>query len=104
MSGASASAVIAYVAANVRRARLRRGLTQEELAEAAGVDLTYLQRIERGTANPSVRVLVSIANALDVPPSRLFRKARMPQRRRGRPPGRQRRSTATRKGSRPASA
>jgi len=85
MFSAFAKTVIEYIAANVRRLRVRRGFTQEGLAEAADIDLTYLQRIERGTANPSVRMLVAISNVLEVPPSRLFRKATMPPRRPGRP-------------------
>jgi transcriptional regulator with XRE-family HTH domain len=77
--------VRSYIAANVRRLRARAGLTQEQLAEAASVDLTYLQRIERGTANPSARVLVEVASALAVPPARLFAKAAPAVRRSGRP-------------------
>jgi transcriptional regulator with XRE-family HTH domain len=35
------------IAANVRRVRNRLGMTQETLAERAGQDLSYLQRVER---------------------------------------------------------
>jgi transcriptional regulator with XRE-family HTH domain len=76
------------IAANVRQARKRRGLTQEALAERAAQDLSYLQRIERGSTNLSVRVLLALAMALDVPPSWLVRKARLPPAKRGRPPKR----------------
>jgi len=74
------------IAANVRRVRERRGLTQEALAERAGQDLSYLQRVERGATNLSMRVLLALAMALDVPPSLLLRKARLPPAKRGRPP------------------
>jgi len=73
------------IAANVRQARRRRGLTQEALAERAGQDLSYLQRVERGTTNLSARVLLALAMALDVPPSLLVRKARLAPVKRGRP-------------------
>jgi transcriptional regulator with XRE-family HTH domain len=73
------------IAANVRRCRLRQGLTQETVAEYAEIDLTYLQRIERGRANITVSVLLGIADALDVEPDRLFRPARLEPARRGRP-------------------
>lgn len=78
---------IAYIAANVRRLRLRHGFTQDSLAEAASVDLTYLQRVERGTANPSARVLVALAEALGVSIGHLFRQARIQERPAGRPKG-----------------
>ena len=73
------------IAANVRRGRNQRGLTQEALAERAGQDLSYLQRIERGSTNLSARVLLALAVALDVPPSFLVRKARLAPAKRGRP-------------------
>jgi transcriptional regulator with XRE-family HTH domain len=76
------------IAANVRRARLRRGLTQETLAERAGQDLSYLQRVERGATNLSVGVLLALARALGVPPAALVRKARLAPVTRGRPPKR----------------
>jgi transcriptional regulator with XRE-family HTH domain len=74
------------IAANVRRVRNRLGMTQETLAERAGQDLSYLQRVERGTTNLSAKVLLALAIALDVPPSLLVRKARLGPAKRGRPP------------------
>lgn len=61
-------------------------MTQETLAERAGQDLSYLQRVERGTTNLSAKVLLALAIALDVPPSLLVRKARLGPAKRGRPP------------------
>lgn len=60
------------VAANVRRLRKARGLTQEQLAHDAGIDLTYLGGIERGRRNPSLAVLVRLSDALGVRPASLF--------------------------------
>lgn len=60
------------VGSNVRRLRERRGLTQEQLAFDAEIDLTYLGGIERGRRNPSLIVLVRIANALKINPAVLL--------------------------------
>ena len=62
----------AIVAANVRRLRVERKLTQEQLAHDAEIDLTYLGGIERGRRNPSVEVLGRIALALGCYPSELL--------------------------------
>lgn len=50
----------------VRALRRERGLTQRRLAEQAGVDFTYLSKIEndRLEHTPSVRTLLQIARAL----------------------------------------
>lgn len=81
------------IAANVRRVRQKRGLTQEVLAERAGQDLSYLQRVERGATNLSVGVLLALATALGVPPAALVRKARPVPVKRGRPPKRSKASS-----------
>jgi transcriptional regulator with XRE-family HTH domain len=60
------------VGSNVRRLRIERKLTQEQLAHDAGIDLTYVGGIERGRRNPSVKVLGQIAEALGVNPRELF--------------------------------
>ena len=60
------------VGKNVRKLRRQRGLTQEELAFEAEIDLTYVGGIERGKRNPSLLVLARIADALSVPLSKLI--------------------------------
>jgi len=60
------------VGANVRRLRRDRGLTQEQLALDAAIDLTYLGGIERGRRNPSVKVLGRLADVLRVHPRDLL--------------------------------
>lgn len=62
----------AIVGGNIRMLRKRKGLSQEELALDAGIDLTYLGGIERGRRNPSLLVLVRIAEQLGVHPSKLL--------------------------------
>jgi len=56
------------VGGNVRRLRQAAGLTQEQLAFAAEIDLTYVGGIERGRRNPSLLVMVRIADALSTDP------------------------------------
>ena len=54
------------VGKNVRRIRQERGMTQENLAFEAEIDLTYVGGIERGRRNPSLLVMSRIADALSV--------------------------------------
>jgi transcriptional regulator with XRE-family HTH domain len=54
------------LAANLRDARAKTGLSQEALALAAEVDRTYVSQIERGVGNPSIGVLVRLAQRLQI--------------------------------------
>jgi transcriptional regulator with XRE-family HTH domain len=51
------------------------GLSQEGLADLAGMHRTYVSEIERGLRNPSYRNLVKLAAALSVPLSELVARA-----------------------------
>jgi transcriptional regulator with XRE-family HTH domain len=57
---------------NVRRLRQQRKLTQEKLAFAAEIDLTYMGGIERGKRNPSLVVMARLAEASSVPLHKLL--------------------------------
>jgi len=59
-------------AANVRRLRKERGLTQERLAELADLHMTDIARIETQGRDPGVKVLAKIAHGLSVPASKLL--------------------------------
>ena len=48
----------------IKESRLNAGLTQESLALAAGVDRTYVSQLERGVANPSMKILYRISKIL----------------------------------------
>src|SRR5262245_41513304 len=50
----------------VRTGRAKRGMTRRQLAQESGTSERYLAQIESGQGNPSVIVLKSIAQALDV--------------------------------------
>lgn len=64
--------IVLIVARNVRAARERVGLSQEDLAYKAAVDRSYLWGIERGTRNPSVLVVAKLAEALGVKAAELL--------------------------------
>lgn len=61
------------VADNVRRLRLERGLSQEELSMRAGIDRTHLARFESQAINVSLNVLIAVAASLKIKPARLFK-------------------------------
>lgn len=54
----------ALVAWNLRRLRVARGRSQEDLALEAEIDRAYMSRLERGIVNPTIGVLEQIAVAL----------------------------------------
>ncbi|MCR4522662.1 MULTISPECIES: helix-turn-helix domain-containing protein [Bosea] len=61
------------LAANLRRLRHERRLTQEELAERAAISSRYVGAVERADVSVSVTILGRIADALSVEPSELLR-------------------------------
>jgi transcriptional regulator with XRE-family HTH domain len=63
----------ALVARNIRRLRVARGLSQEMLAVNAGIDRTYVSRLERGLENPTVAVFEKLARAFSSNIEELFR-------------------------------
>lgn len=51
---------------NVRLARVERGLSQEDVAQASGLHRTHMSLIERGESNLTVLNLARLANGLGV--------------------------------------
>lgn len=54
------------IARRIRSARARAGFTRKQLASASGASERYLAHLEAGTGNPSVEMLMTIADALGV--------------------------------------
>jgi transcriptional regulator with XRE-family HTH domain len=63
--------ILAALGLNVRRQREAKQLTQEKLAERAGLDPTYISGIERGLRNPGIKNVARIAKALEIKTSAL---------------------------------
>ena len=55
------------LAANLRRLRSEKGLSQEQFAFDAGIHRTYVSDLERGTRNPTIEVIDKLARCLNVP-------------------------------------
>jgi transcriptional regulator with XRE-family HTH domain len=89
----SLSACLRYVAGNTKRLRLKRGWTQEALAEEAGLEARYVQEIERAKTNMTLAVLLDLATALGVHPRVLLNEAELKPAK----PGRPRKGRATRR-------
>lgn len=62
------------IAANVRKRRLRMGLSQEGFADLCGYHRTYIGSIERSERNITVSTLEALAKALETEPTELLRK------------------------------
>lgn len=63
------------LARNLRLCRQERGLSQEELAQRADIDRTYISALERCVYAASIDVVGRLAAALDVEAADLLRKA-----------------------------
>lgn len=56
---------------NLKRIRKQKALTQRQIASLIGIESSAISRIERGE-NITLSRLISVANALQVHPSKLF--------------------------------
>ncbi|MDX8437675.1 MULTISPECIES: helix-turn-helix transcriptional regulator [Mesorhizobium] len=54
------------VGRNVIRIRLKKGLTQEQLAEVSGFSQQYISGLEKGRRNPTIVTIYELALALGV--------------------------------------
>lgn len=66
------------VGRNLRRLRLKEGLTQEQFAEISGFSQQYISGLERGRRNPTIVTLYELATALGVSHIELVRPDRTP--------------------------
>lgn len=58
---------------NLKKLRLEKGISQENLALTAKLDRTYIPSIEKGVRNVSITVVEKLANALNVDISEFFK-------------------------------
>lgn len=71
-AGEIGSAIVAKSFGRVLRAyRSRSAISQERLAEAVGMDRTYISMLERGIHQPTLTVVLRLAVVLDVSPAEL---------------------------------
>lgn len=66
MSSLQISEVSAVFGEVLRRHRVDRDISQEELAYLAGVDRTFVSRLERGIRQPTITTMIGIGLALGV--------------------------------------
>ena len=64
--------ILKTIGSNVKAYRTKLGLSQEELAELAGVHRTYMGAVERAEKNVSALSLAKIAKALKIKPEKLL--------------------------------
>ncbi|MBI9113191.1 helix-turn-helix domain-containing protein [Maridesulfovibrio ferrireducens] len=62
------------IGSKIRKVRTSNNLSQQRMAELAGISYKYLGEIERGQVNLSVEILLKISNALHVDPSEILAK------------------------------
>ena len=65
-------ALLGTIAKNIRKERQKKSLSQEELADLAGIHRTYIGMIERSEKNITVLGLEKVAKALQVDIADLF--------------------------------
>ena len=65
--------VVRLFGENVRKERLARKLTQQDLAAKLGMERSYLSEMERGRRNPTIQALGRLADALGVEPWELLK-------------------------------
>jgi len=63
---------VEQLAANVKRVRAYRGLTQQAVADRGDLALSDVGRIERGVRDPGIRVLFRVARGLSIQPAALL--------------------------------
>lgn len=66
------SEILQIFAMNVRANRLLQGISQEKLAERAGLHRTYIGMVERAEKNITLKNIAKIASALKVKPETLL--------------------------------
>lgn len=71
-------AALRKIGTTIRHHRRQLGLSQEALAERAGITQTYVSEIEAGSRNASILLILSISRALGLTPAELLGEFTMP--------------------------
>jgi transcriptional regulator with XRE-family HTH domain len=71
------SAVARQFGKAVKELRLKKAMSQQQVADACGLDISYVGQIERGQRNPTLGVMQGLASVLGVKISELLRKAKL---------------------------
>lgn len=75
VSGKSGDPILVALGDAIRSVRGEKGLSQEALADAAGIDRSHMGKIERGERNVTVLNVKRVAGALNVTVAELFARA-----------------------------
>ena len=59
-------------AANLRRFRHAKGISQEDLAYEADVNRTYVSKLEKGVSYPGLEIIAKLADALGIEPAEML--------------------------------
>ena len=70
------SAVARQFGKAVKELRLKKAMSQQQLADACGLDISYVGQIERGHRNPTLGAMQGLASILGVKMSELLKKAK----------------------------
>jgi transcriptional regulator with XRE-family HTH domain len=60
-------------AANLRRLRHAKGISQEDLSYEADINRSYLSKLEKGASYPGLEIIAKLATVLEVAPAELLR-------------------------------
>ena len=67
-------AISNLIGTRLRNYRIQQGLSQEKLAERAGLHPTYIGQLERGEKNATIDSILKVSTALDISLEQLFEK------------------------------
>lgn len=68
------NSILKSIGLNIQLARLKKGYTQEVLAEKCNVSAKYISALETGLSSGSIPLIIDICNILDITPNYIFDK------------------------------
>ncbi|NMC35456.1 helix-turn-helix transcriptional regulator [Candidatus Beckwithbacteria bacterium] len=66
------TATLIQVGKKLKKARQKRSLTQQQVADKVGIHVSYYYRIERGVVNPSIEILEQVCKVLKIKGSEIL--------------------------------